>query len=179
MPSPKYVFAILAAALPLAACGSSSSSNSGTNAASTASNPNNNKALAFAQCMRSHGVSNFPDPSGGHLDLQIQRTPNSTSVNGVEVNAPAFKSAMQACKADLPNGGKPAPPSASQRAAALQFAQCMRSHGVSNFPDPQISGGHVLIQGQTPIDTNSPAFKAAQQACQPLALKIKGGPPRG
>ncbi len=177
MPSPKYIFAILAAALPLAACGSSSSSNSGTNAASTTNT--NNRALAFAQCMRSHGVSNFPDPSGGHLNLQVQRTPDSTSVNGVKVNAPAFKSAMQACKADLPNGGKPTPPSASQRAAALQFAQCMRSHGVSNFPDPQISGGHVLIQGETPIDTNSPAFKAAQQACQPLALKMKGGPPPG
>jgi hypothetical protein len=37
----------------------------------------------------------------------------------------------------------------------------------------------VLIRGQTPIDTNSPAFKAAQQACQPLALKLKGGPPPG
>jgi hypothetical protein len=169
MRSTKYILITLAAALPLAACGGSSSSTSATNAASTS----NNKALEFAQCMRSHGVGNFPDPSGGHLNLQIQRTPSSTAVNGVEVNTPAFQSAMNACKADLPNGGKPSPPSAAQRQAALRFAQCMRSHGVSNFPDPQLGGGHVTIRGQTPIDLNSPAFKAAQQACQPLAAQFK------
>lgn len=67
-------------------------------------------------------MSNFPDPSGGRLNLQIQRTPGGTSVNGVQVNAPAFQSAMNACKADLPNGGTPTPPSAAQ-APAVQAAQ--------------------------------------------------------
>ncbi len=164
----KCILAILGAALPLAACGGSSSSQSATNAASTKSS----KALAFAQCMRSHGVSNFPDPSGGRLNLQIQRTPNSTAVNGVEVNTPAFQSAMNACKADLPNGGNPSPPSASQRAAALRFAQCMRSHGLPDFPDPQVFSNGVRIQGGGPdgakLDPNSPAFKGAQQACRSL-----------
>lgn len=177
MSSTKLTLVILAGAtVPLAACGSSSPS-SGTNAAATS---NGNKALAFAQCMRSHGVSNFPDPTGGKFNLRVQRTPGSTNVNGVEVNGPAFRSAMNACKADLPNGGKPQPPSASQRAAALKFAQCMRSHGVTNFPDPQVSGNGVLLKGggASPLDLNSPAVKSAQQACQPLIGKVfeKTGP---
>jgi hypothetical protein len=172
MRSTKFTLAILLAAAPLAACGSSGSS-SGTNAASTNSN---NKALAFSQCMRSHGVPNFPDPSGGRLNLRLQASPNGTTVNGVTVNGPAFKSAMSACKADLPNGGKPSPPSASQRAAALKFAQCMRTHGMPNFPDPQLSGAGAIIKS---VDPNSPAFKSAQQACQPLmkaAFTRTGGP---
>jgi hypothetical protein len=158
------VLVLAAAATALAACGSS-----GSGSATDASAGKSNKALAFAQCMRSHGVSNFPDPSGGRLNLQIQRTPGGTSVNGVQVNAPAFQSAMNACKADLPNGGTPRPPSAAQRQAALRFAQCMRSHGVPNFPDPQVSGSGVIIKaaGQG-IQLNAPAVQAAQQACQPL-----------
>jgi hypothetical protein len=42
----------------------------------------------------------------------------------------------------------------------------MRSHGVANFPDPK-SDGQLTIAG-TGIDTNSPAFKGAQNACQSL-----------
>src|SRR5208283_136490 len=88
-----------AAALGLAACGSSSPSSTATNAsAGQSSDASSSKTLEFASCMRSHGVSNFPDPTGGRLPLQIQQTPNSTTVNGVEVNGPAFQSAMQACR---------------------------------------------------------------------------------
>jgi hypothetical protein len=129
--------------------------------------------------MRSHGVPNFPDPVGGRLDLQIQRTPNSATVNGVTVNAPAFQSAMQACHAYLPNGGQPTRSASPVRSAALRFAQCMRSHGVANFPDPQFQGGGVIerFRGQPlGIDPNSPAFKQAQQACQPLIRKALGKP---
>jgi hypothetical protein len=78
---------------------------------------------------------------------------------------------MQACRADLPNGGQPsASQSAREHSTALKFAQCMRSHGVPNFPDPQVSGGHVTMQlsPSSGIDPNSPAFQSAQQACQSL-----------
>ena len=114
--------------------------------------------------MRGHGVPSFPDATRG---LQIQRTPGSTSVNGVTVNSPAFDSAMQACRSKLPNGGRPQPPTASQRAAALRFSQCMRSHGVPNFPDPTFAGGGMALElrRDSGIDPNAPAFKAAQQAC--------------
>lgn len=160
---------LLAAALGLAACGSSQSNASGSTGAK--SDPASaSKALAFAKCMRSHGVSNFPDPKNGKLDLQVQKTPDSTSVNGAEVNGPAFQSAMQACRSYLPNGGKPsAAQSAQAKAKALAMSKCMRSHGVPNFPDPQFGagpGGGVGIRlNGSGLDPNSPAFQAAQKAC--------------
>jgi hypothetical protein len=41
----------------------------------------------------------------------------------------------------------------------------MRSHGVTNFPEPN-SQGQVLIQGGAGINPNSPTFQSANQACQ-------------
>ncbi len=134
--------------------------------------------------MRSHGVSNFPDPTGGHLPLQIQQTPNSTTVNGVEVNGPAFQSAMQACRSYIPNAGTPsAAETAKAKPRALAMSRCMRSHGVPNFPDPKTQTGPYggvafsVDFGGTGIDPNSPAFQAAQKDCGSIigALKIAPG----
>jgi hypothetical protein len=164
--------AVLAAvALPLAACGS------GTASASSASSKRD-AMLTFAQCMRTHGVPNFPDPgsngSGGIMIQQRAGSGASMSVNGVAVQAPAFQAAMQSCRKDLPNGGHPPPLSASRRAAMLRFSQCMRAHGVTNFPDPTFGQGGGVRIGFGPssgINPQSPAFQAAQKACGGL-----GGP---
>ena len=170
---------LVVAVLGLAACGSSRPDTGGATTSQGASAADQAKALAFARCMRSHGVSNFPDPSGsgGGLRLQVQKTPNSTSVNGVEVNGPVFQSAMTACRSYLPNGGHPtAAQTAKAKAQALAMSRCMRTHGVPNFPDPQFqsgSGGFGIRIGGPGIDPNSPAFQAAQKACG----KIFGGAP--
>jgi hypothetical protein len=56
----------------------------------------------------------------------------------------------------------------------LKFAQCMRSHGVPNFPDPQIQsgpGGGIGVRIGGPgsgINPQSPAFQSAQRACGKL-----------
>jgi hypothetical protein len=165
---------LVAVALGVAACGSSTPSSTATNAsAGQTSDASANKSLEFATCMRSHGVPNFPDPTGGHLNLQIQQTPDSTTVNGVEVNGPAFQSAMKACQSYMPNGG---PPSAAQTAKAkshaLAMARCMRSHGVPNFPDPTVQSGPnggggigFKVSGSSGLNPSSPAFQAAQKEC--------------
>ncbi|HSC02798.1 MAG TPA: hypothetical protein VLC49_05745 [Solirubrobacteraceae bacterium] len=166
---------ILTAVLGLSACGSSRPNSGGSTAAQD--NPADAaKALEFAKCMRSHGVSNFPDPTGGELRLQVQKTPNSTSVNGAEVNGPAFQNAMQACHSYLPNGGHPsAAQTAKAKAQALAMSRCMRSHGVPDFPDPKFQtgpgGGFGIRIGGPGVDPNSPGFQAAQKACG----KIFGG----
>jgi hypothetical protein len=49
----------------------------------------------------------------------------------------------------------------------LTYARCMRSHGVPNFPDPGSNGPGLVIPND--INTESPAFKTAQQACGKLA----------
>jgi hypothetical protein len=135
--------------------------------------------------MRSHGVPNFPDPGsnarGGLLIQASQRAGSGASmtVNGVSVNAPAFQSAMQTCRKDLPNGGTPSPAqTAKMKAAALAMARCMRSHGVPDFPDPVFqtgpNGGFGIRLGGPRLDKNSPAFQAAQKVCQPLFGGAKG-----
>jgi hypothetical protein len=165
------IFSLVVTVLALAACGSSRPNTGGATTSQGNSAADQAKALAFSRCMRSHGVTNFPDPSGGKFGLQVQQTPNSTSVNGVEVNGPAFRSAMTACRSYLPNGGHPtAAQTAKAKAQALAMSRCMRSHGVPNFPDPQFpSGGGAGIRlNGSGINPNSPAFQAAQKACGSL-----------
>jgi hypothetical protein len=172
---------VLAAAALIAGCGSSNTS-SGSNGSGASAQ---SSGLAFAECMRSHGVPNFPDPSassGGGVQIQASQRAGSgqtMTVNGVPVSAPAFQSASQACNSKLPHGGKGPPGGITAiRAKALKMAQCMRSHGVPNFPDPQVTGGpggSVGIKLGGPgsgIDPNAPAFKSAQQECG----SIVGGP---
>lgn len=60
---------------------------------------------------------------------------------------------------------------------ALKYAQCMRENGVPNFPDPV--DGRIMVTPESGLDPNSPAFQAAQEACQdyaPQGLGEGGGP---
>ena len=64
---------------------------------------------------------------------------------------------------------------AQAEAAALAFSKCMRSHGVSDFPDPQFgSGGAIRISAprsvasSSGLDPNSPIFQKAQKTCGSL-----------
>lgn len=174
---------IIFAGVLVAACGSSTTHN-GANQSADATQA---KGVALANCIRSHGVPNFPDPtSNGRGGIQIQQSQRggsgpSTAVNGVPVNGPAFQAAMQACRKYEPNGGTPPPAKTAQlKAQALAMARCMRSHGVPNFPDPQFQtgpgGGFGIRLGGAGINPRSPAFQAAQKACGPILGGAKGGP---
>jgi hypothetical protein len=168
---------MLAACVPaLAACGSSKTSGD-TGAQSADSHAA--QAIAYANCIRTHGVPSFPDPGNSKGGIQIQASQRSGSggtltVNGVSVSAPAFQAAMKACQSKMPKAQLPPGGLASIRAASLKFAECMRSHGVPNFPDPQIQsgpGGGVGVKVGGPgsgIQPNSPAFQSAQKACGSL-----------
>lgn len=50
--------------------------------------------------------------------------------------------------------------------AGVAFSRCMRSHAVPNFPDPNPDGGFPTIGGPRGINVASPAFRAAEKACQ-------------
>jgi hypothetical protein len=122
------------------------------------------EALAFARCMRAHGVPDFPDPgSDGQLNA-----------NGIDTKSPQVRSAVGACQSLLP-GRNPAAQVAQAGGQALRFSRCMRAHGVPNFPDPSVqsngSGVAVTIRmkaGSGGIDPRSPQFQAAQQACRSI-----------
>jgi hypothetical protein len=177
--------AVLAAGAPLAACGSSSTTStvaslgSSTASSSTSapaggsgapSSADNAKLVKYSQCMRSHGVPDFPDPTNGRLMLQFRKGSSST----LDPNSPEFQSAQQACKSLAPSGlGSGQSVSPQAQAQALKFARCMRSHGVPGFPDPTFSGGGIRIQAKG-VNLNSPEVKRAQQACSTL---LPGGAP--
>jgi hypothetical protein len=153
-------------ALLVAACGGSSSDPPAGGSTTYA------KALAYSQCMRAHGVPDFPDPgSNGSIVLH-----GSRNGNGPSLNSPQMQSADKTCRHLLPNGGQMTP---AQRQQAinqlLHFSECMRSHGVLNFPDPTVTGNMIGIRiGGSGLDPNSPVFKSAQHACQSLMPGPKG-----
>jgi hypothetical protein len=121
--------------------------------------------------MRANGVPNFPDLSSN--GMLIQGSAHAISVNGVSLNAPAFLAARAKCQKYLPSAYASAAATAQQRQRGLNFAKCMRSHNVPNFPDPKVissSGGNQLVY-LAGINLQSPAFQAAAEAC--------GGGPKG
>lgn len=201
----KLALPVLAgAALLLAGCGGSSSSpgvvhlssktSAGADASSAegSSSPESSasaqqKMVAYAQCMRTHGVPEFPEPTEGKLILHSESHDGHTS--GLNPESSQFQAASKACEKLAPNGGK-APSPAEQtklQEKALKFSECMRTHGVPDFPDPEFShtGGGLRVRlgsrktGPSGIDPNSPQFKTAQKACQSDLPGPKGGPGPG
>ena len=108
-----------------------------------------NVALAFAQCMRAHGLPNFPDPgSGGVFDKsKLQQMGYSTSQLRAVQDGP--------CKTLLPTTASPTPIqtiSVQQQQDYISAAACMRSHGIANFPDPIFSNGSVTFVAPPGLD---------------------------
>ncbi|SRR6266498_1032354 len=165
----------LALTLAVAACGGGGKSNgvaslggSGQPTSTTSANSSKDfkqAALAFAKCMRQHGID-MPDPqvSGNAI---MQKGPT-----GVKPDDPKFKAAQQACNKLLPNGGQPSKPNPQEQQQMLKFARCMRQHGI-DMPDPGPNGGIEINGGPSTVKPDDPKFKAAQQACQ--QYQPKGG----
>jgi hypothetical protein len=146
-------------AAAVAACGSANR----PNPASASSDP----LVKYAQCIRDHGVPNFPDPSGSH-GLAIP--------NDINPQSPAFKTAEQACTKLAQSGSGQGSSSESQKLQLLALAKCMRKHGVPSFADPTssppppgngnaIGGDGTYLAVGPPASRQSPAFKHAAAAC--------------
>lgn len=157
-------------AILLAACGSSSPAS--LSAASGGASPSHvHAAIAFTSCMRSHGVPNMPDPSGGG-GIQIP--------SGVNPFSPAFKAAQAHCAKLMPGGPPPSgPPTEQDKLQMLHVSECMRAHGLNNFPDPTFSPpadiadysiaigrGGVFILVPKSIDPTTALFQRAAQSCR-------------
>jgi hypothetical protein len=178
---------LASAALLVAGCGAGASNlgvahlktdaSSGVGAAGPSSGSPEAAALAFAGCMRTNGVPDFPDPNaGGGFRFHTGA--------GVDPSSRAFKEAQAKCKKFLPPGpGSGPPPSAKTLAHFLTVARCMRVHGVPEFPDPRTTapsnplaalGGRggvisniegVIFVFPGRIGEQSPAFTRAAAAC--------------
>jgi hypothetical protein len=184
--------ALLGLGLAAAACSSdpstpgvagAASGNTPTTAASAAnqSKPQLTPAeraaeLAYSQCMRSHGVTNFPDPNS-EGKLQITGGSTNGGSTGIDPHSATFQNAQKACQSKLPK------PTAAQQAQALQNAltqaRCMRAHGIRDFPDPQSSNGRISLSingsAGSDLNPNNPLFQAAQRVCMPNAPAAPSG----
>jgi hypothetical protein len=154
-------------ALWLAACGSTPANHVaeiGTTSIKSTSNVSAasaqvNGAVAFSRCMRSNGVPTYPDPASG--GLIPKKTPQQLGVSSSR-----FQAAQEACIHLVPNGGRPTSAQVQQyRSVMLRYARCMRTHGVSNMPDPD-SRGHLNIGPGSGVPVNNPRFQSAFHVCK-------------
>lgn len=129
------------------------------------------KALAYTECMRSHGLSDFPEPVEGRI--QMQAGPGSD----LNPESPTFQKAEEACRALAPSMEPNSDQEAELQSSALEFAECMRANGVLNFPDPEVSEGRLKMMIPKGADPEAPAFEEAQEACRELMVGGPGGPP--
>jgi hypothetical protein len=150
------------ACLALVAAACSSPAKTGTGAGPGGGSAKHSE-LAFSRCMRAHGISDFPDPnSQGGIAL------NGGPGTGIDPTSPQYRAANRACRSLLPPQKALSPAQqAAAKAQALKFSQCMRAHGISDFPDPN-SQGNFQIQGNagSGLDPHNPRFQAANRACQ-------------
>jgi hypothetical protein len=117
------------------------------------------KALKYSKCMRSQGISNFPDPNDGG-GIQIGPT------SGIDPQSPQFQAAQKACGKYFPAPQLSKAQIAQQQAQALEFARCMRANGVPNFPDPQFAANGAEVERPVPgLDPKSSTFQAATAKC--------------
>jgi hypothetical protein len=131
------------------------------------------QSLAYSNCMRSNGVSQFPapDPQGNY---------NNAQVTALQDN-PEYRNAHIQCASVLPNGGSGLSATQIQQIQqqnlryAVKAAHCMRAHGITNFPDPDASNQDAGVNWQPVIslitdgglNVSTPSYEAALTACKP------------
>jgi len=162
------VLALAAGVALLTACSGSSSSTGSATGQSTAYQ----KALKYAQCIRAHGIPNFPDPNSKGQFIVQNGSSNPTSNVSKAVAGTALKACRSLAPPSIAQGPSGPRGGGSVTPNQLKFAQCMRSHGEPKFPDPASNGSITLPKGMNP---ESPQFQTAEKACQSLMPSNPGG----
>jgi len=168
-----------------AACGGSPSATGSGGPSNAGGSARSQSAVAFSDCLRSHGVPNFPDPSSsGGIPKETARQ--------LGVSSTQLLAALKACQHLLPNtGNTDDDPAALHRwwSQMLHFARCMHSHGVPNWPDPSAysqdplrptfnlhAAGIGFHLGAQPGNVvNSPQIQAKVRQCESVVhLNVSG-----
>jgi hypothetical protein len=140
---------------------SATSTTTANNSTSSRTSTQVHEALAFAGCMRAHGVRNFPDP-----DSEGNFPPLGQQALGVSKQTSL--TAQQACRHLLSSGGSATPQQRQQKIAfGVKVAQCLRAHGYPNVPDPT-GQAQELPPG---IDPSSPQFQTREAGCERQAQR--------
>ncbi len=147
-----------AAVLALAGCGARGPAGP---AAATRQDPNAAPAdiTNMVSCFRAHGMPEWPDPTYDPRDGRWH------------LDGPPLKAATrQACAAVMPRATLASPAPTALFNDLMQYARCMRAHGVPDWPDPTVDGAFI-----TSLDVKAdPAVQAAAQPCEKY-LASSGG----
>jgi hypothetical protein len=120
--------------------------------------------LAYTECMRDHGIEmEDPGAAGGE------------GGGGIVARAPEgddeeFQAAQEECEPLLDavvSDFEPDPEQEAElREQLLEYAQCMREHGI-DMPDPTFDedGGGLVVEQEADIDVDSDEFRAADEEC--------------
>jgi hypothetical protein len=154
---PLAALALIAMVVLISACGSSAPAGSGSSGGGDPTATAHEKAVKFAECIRSNGVSEFPDPdASGQFAYGI---PSYSSP--LNPSSAAWQKAIGACKTLEPPRFIPTQFTPKQLSARLKFAQCVRANGVPDFPDPTATGPLVNVSNGSSI----PGLHATVQKC--------------
>ena len=132
------------------------------------------QGVKYSDCMRSHGVPDFPDlNANGSVSLPSSINPQS----------PAFQSAEGACASLRPQGAPPPPITLAQQKSFDANARCIRAHGIPAFPDPGFGpGGHgvgIIFPANAPRPTEAALMLASRKCAHvgsPLPLSGVAAP---
>jgi hypothetical protein len=121
-------------------------------------------------CFRAHGLPGFPDPAYDPSDGRWHFANDSP---------PLTAQVRQACAAVMPPATPASPIPTAQLRDLLQYATCVRAHGLPDWPDPAVDGVfHTSIDPKT-----DPGARAAMDACERYLAssggKLSLGQPNG
>ncbi|HET6708970.1 hypothetical protein [Amycolatopsis sp.] len=169
----RMIFAVLAAALTVTACGPADAGRDvasvpTTSATGTSGAAQNGAEDPYTKCMKENGAE--PGTSLGEIG-------SGTVTQGTQSPEQQRKQqeAMAKCGKHLPDGGKPQPLSPEALEQGRKFAKCMRDQGIA-FPDPdpntggyQAQPGAVVEPIPDGVDINDPAVRAKYDKCAQVA----------
>jgi hypothetical protein len=150
-------------AVALAACGASGGTTAAGGSGTSALQQERAVLHQYANCVRSHGYPNFPDPQANAQGISL--------VGGTPQDKQAATQTKGACAGLLnrlpaASGGQQPPLTATQLRQARLFAACMRSHGLPVWPDPRPDGSYSLAGTPYQAMGKSGPVLAGLQACR-------------
>lgn len=122
--------------------------------------------LEYTQCLREHGVDVESSEDEGKFRIQVGGPKGGANEAGDPEND-EFRAAMEACADKAPKMGEEMTPEeqAEFEDAMVEFAQCMRDHGI-DMPDPEGGNGFIKIApGSGRADPDDEEFQEAEEAC--------------
>ena len=169
---------VATAILAMAACSSGGSPSSTSGSPHARGSSSSSSAVAYSACMRSNGVPNFPDPDS-------KGNPPQADPQHLGVSSSQLQAAEQACQHLLPTSGSlqqqtqqcllfgDCPQTLLQQLLIVErrYAQCMRSHGVPDWPDPTVGAkGRPVFDlssaGIDPQSVDSSQFRSMEGECR-------------